>query len=155
MILDNLKTSLTDYGNIDGRLARAFEWLKSQDLAAIAPNQVITIDGDRIKAQIQEYATIAETDGFFEAHRAYIDIQIVVKGSEIMYWCPLSNLTAVKEAYDWDKDMIKYEEPKSSVPILVEEGHFAVFFPTDGHKPKIQNKTSATVRKIVVKVAVG
>ncbi len=153
MILDTLSTTHCEYGNMDGRLARAIEWLKCHDLATFEPDQVIQIDGSRIKAQIQSYTTIPSNEGFFEAHRAYVDIQIMVRGAEIMEWCPLSRLTQIKSAYNFEKDLIKYEDPAIFVPILVEEGNFAIFFQTDGHKPKILVKERAQGKKIVVKAA--
>lgn len=154
MILDNLSTSHCEYGNMDGRLARAFDWLRSHDLTTLAPGQTIHIEGSRIYAMIQAHTTVPADQGTFEAHRAYIDIQYMVKGAEIMQWCPLSRLTNIKVPYDFEKDIIRYEDPAICVPILVEEGSFAVFFPTDGHKPKCLVKEAAQTQKIVVKVAV-
>lgn len=154
MILDNLASSHCDYGSMDGRLARAFEWLKAHDLASLQTGQVVTIDGSRIKAQIQEYETIAPEQGAFEVHRAYADIQIMVKGCETMQWTPLSRLTNIKTPYNYEKDLVFFEEPVISSSFLVEEGNFCVFFPTDGHKPRCMVNQPEMVKKIVVKVAV-
>ncbi len=155
MIIDNLHTSLCDYGNMDVRLAKAFDWLKATDLKALAPDQAIVIDGNRVKAQIQAYETIKPETGSFETHRSYIDIQIMVEGQEIMYWAPMSELTAIKTPYNFEKDLVFFEEPKHKIPMLFREGDFAVFFPTDGHKPRCQAAGKAEkVKKIVVKVAV-
>ena len=155
MIIDNLRTGMCDYGNMDVRLAKAFAWLKTTDLKALDPDQTIVIDDNRIKAMIQAYDSIKPADGSFEAHRMYIDIQIVVTGQEIMYWSPASELTSVKTPYNYEKDAIFFEEPKHSIPMLFRENDFAVFFPSDGHKPRCQAAGKPEkVRKIVVKVAV-
>lgn len=154
MILDNLYTTQCDYGNMGARLDRAFTWLRNNDLKAIQPGQIIDVEGKWISAQIQAYDTINPAEGFFEMHRSFIDIQIVVAGSEIMYWTPGARLETVKTPYDYDRDIVFFEEPAFSVPFTVHEGEFAVFFPSDGHKPRCKVGETVSVRKIVVKVAV-
>lgn len=154
MILDNLHTSLADYGGINPKLSRGIEWLKNRDLAALKPAQSIVIDGDRIFAQVQSYNTLLAGETRFEAHRKYIDIQIMVSGREIMYWVPLARLAHIQEAYNYEDDIVFFEEPTRSVPLYMEEGDFAVFFPTDGHKPRCVVERPEQVVKIVVKVAV-
>ncbi len=154
MILDNLTTTLADYGAINPKIARAMEWLKSRDLAAIEPGQVITVDGERISAQIQSYTSIEPSEGLFEAHRLYIDIQVITSGRETIYWAPLARLPGVHTPYNYEKDLIFFNEPVAHVPLHLEAGDFAIFFPTDGHKPKCQVVGPERVGKIVVKVAV-
>lgn len=154
MILDNIKTFLPDYANMGCKLATALDWLKNNDLKAIKPNQVVTIDGNRVLAQIQEYDTVDAKEALFETHRSFIDIQIVVGGREIIYWTPASRLTSVKTAYNPEKDIAFFEEPAVSVPLRLEEGDFAVFFPSDGHKTRCFVSEPMRVNKIVVKVSV-
>lgn len=154
MILDNLATTRVAYENMDVRLAKAFAWLRATDLDAIPPDEKIFIDGERVYAMSQSYETIEPHIGSFEAHRNYIDIQIMVAGEEIMYWAPLSDLAVIKKEYNYGKDAVFFEEPAVSVPLLVRAGEFAVFFPSDGHKPRCRNGNPETIRKIVVKIAV-
>jgi YhcH/YjgK/YiaL family protein len=154
MIIDNLHTSQCEYGNMDGRLARAFAWLRANDLKAIQPGQVIPIEDHRISAQIQSYLTIRPSEGSFETHRSFIDIQIMVRGAEVMYWTPAANLTKIKTPYNYENDIVFFEEPELSIPFRVADGDFAIFFPSDGHKPKCLISYPAEVGKIVVKVAV-
>jgi biofilm protein TabA len=154
MILDNLNTTLADYGAINPKIARAIEWLKSRDLSALEPGQVITVDGDRIKAQIHSYDTQDESQGYFEVHRLFIDIQIIVSGEETIFWTPLARLPQIRTPYNFEKDIVFFEEPEWSVPLRMEAGDFAILFPSDGHKPKCKVGVPMTVRKIVVKVAV-
>lgn len=154
MILDNLHTTLTDYGAVNPKIARAMEWLKGQDLKSLEPDQVITVDGERIKAQIQAYNTQEASAGLFEAHRLFIDIQIMVSGEETMLWVPLARLPEVHTPYDYVKDVVFFQEPAWSVPLRMGEGDFVIFFPSDGHKPKCQADKPEAVRKIVVKIAV-
>ena len=154
MIMDNLYTSRTDYAHINPKLARAFEWLKSNDLKSLKPAQVITIDGDRINAQIQAYDTLKPEEMRFEAHRSYIDIQLVVSGSEVIYWAPLGRLKTIDTPYNYDRDLVFFKDPEIAVPLRLEAGDYVVLFPSDGHKPKCVSERQEKIQKIVVKVAV-
>ena len=156
MIADNLYTSLTDYGSMDNRLACAFEWLKKTDLKALftKPDRTIEIDGMRVYAMIQSYMTQPASEFAFETHRAYIDVQIMVEGVEVIDWTPFANLPIITIPYNYEKDVIFFKDPAHSLPIRIADGDYAVFFPSDGHKPRCQAETPAPVKKIVVKVAV-
>lgn len=154
MILDNLHNTLAAYENMDARLAKAFDWLRATNLSALAMGEKIVIDGNRVYALTQSYDTIDPSEGSFEAHRSYIDIQIMLSGSEVMLWTPLADLPTVKTPYNYEKDLVFFEEPAFFVPLTVRAGDFAVFFPSDGHKPRCRNGTSEKIRKIVVKIAV-
>lgn len=153
MIMDNLYTSHVDYGQMNAKLDKAFAWLKANDLKSIKPGQTIVVDGERISAQIQSYDSVKPNEIRFEAHRSYIDIQIVVTGREIIYWAPLARMTEIDAAYNYDKDVVFFKDPEIAVPLRLEEGDYAVFFPTDGHKPRCVVSESEPVGKIVVKVA--
>lgn len=154
MILDNLHTTKCDYGDMGVKLAKAFDWLRGTDLAKLTPDTSVAIDGERIYAQIQAYDTIDASSSLFETHRSYIDIQVVTRGEEIILWTPAAKLTKVSVPYDSAKDIARFEDPDFSVPLRMETGDFAVFFPTDGHKPRIKVDAPAPVGKIVVKVSV-
>lgn len=154
MILDNLAHTRAAYENMNARLARALDWLRTTDLAALSPDQTVRIDGDRIYATLQSYETIEPAAGSFEAHCCYIDIQAMVAGTEIMYWTPLSELHTVKTPYNRERDLVFFEEPSFCVPLTVRAGDFAVFFPSDGHKPRCRVDSPQTIRKVIVKIAV-
>lgn len=154
MMMDNLYTSHVDYGQMSAKLDKAFAWLKSNDLTSIEPGQTVVVDAERISAQIQAYQSLHPKEMHFEAHRSYIDIQLVVSGRETIYWAPLARLPRINTPYNYDKDVVFFEDPEISVPLRLEAGDYAVFFPTDGHKPKCVVTEPESVTKIVVKVAV-
>ena len=154
MIVDNLYSSHADYGLLNPKLARAFEWLKTNDVSEIEAGRSITVDGPRVTVQTQAYQTLKPEEARFEAHRAFIDIQLVVAGRETIYWAPLERLPEVAAAYDYEKDIVFFEEPRTSIALPLTAGDYAVFFPTDAHKPRCVVTQPESVRKIVVKVAV-
>ncbi|MEZ4727596.1 MAG: YhcH/YjgK/YiaL family protein [Caldilineaceae bacterium] len=131
------------------RLQAAFDYLQKTDLEDVAPGKV-EIDGNRVFALIQEYNTKPRAQGFWEAHRQYLDVQYVVKGQEHMGYANLEQLTA--GAYDEAKDFLPLDGSGSFV--LLAAGMFTVFMPQDGHMPGIAVTEPQPVKKVVVKVAV-
>jgi len=136
-------------GGLVHRLQAGFAYLQQTDLSAI-PVSTVEIDGDRVFAMIQEYNTKPRTQGFWESHRKYIDIQYVVSGVEHMGFANLEQLT--NGNYDADKDLIMHEGSGSFV--LLPAGMFTLLFPNDVHMPQIAVDNPHPVKKVVVKVAV-
>ena len=111
------------------------------------------IEGDDIYASVSSYEPLSEADGVFEAHRKYIDIQILLDGCEKIYSCGTDILTA-KTEYNEGKDFLLYETPDvPTAELPMKSGYFAMFYPHDAHKPCIRCCGScAKVRKVVVKI---
>jgi biofilm protein TabA len=52
------------------------------------------------------------------------------------------------------KDALFFKTIKDEIDLILTPGMYAVFFPTDVHRPGCVYKTTASVRKVVVKVSV-
>jgi len=155
MIKDKLENAKIYFG-ISENLKNGFEWLMSQDLENINP-QKYCIDGDKIYANVQEYQT--KNDAKYEAHRKYIDIQYVVKGSERVGVADrkLCTDTAVDiTPYNESSDIEFFDCSGEDEWQRLNAGEFLVLFPNDAHKPSInpENKLNSIVKKVVVKVSV-
>ena len=102
----------------------------------------------------QVYYTKPRAEGFFESHKKYIDVQVVVEGVEEMEVADISHLS-VSEPYLAEKDLIKYADTGAASILRLGVGAAAVFYPTDGHMTTLQLADgSKLVRKTVVKVPV-
>lgn len=99
------------------------------------------------------YHSKPRPEGFFESHRKYIDVQVVVAGAELMEVEEISRLT-VTDAYNAERDLIKYADTAAASLLKVRAGDAALFFPVDGHMPSLQLDGRVLVRKTVVKVPV-
>ncbi len=109
---------------------------------------------DGVFAIEQVYRTKSRTEGRFESHRRYIDVQVVVSGAEVMEVADISRLPA-DMAYDGERDLIFYRDPAVAAVLPFQAGEGAVFFPVDGHKPSLSPEAgSQLVRKTVVKIPV-
>ena len=131
-------------------LLRALAFLQGIDPAAIEAGRHV-IDGDRLFAIVEDYTTLPPIECRWEAHRKYIDVQVVVRGSERMGYLNLAHAVE-REPYDPARDVAFFEAGYDFV--TVHAGMFALFGPEDVHAPRGAAGPPAPVRKIVVKVAV-
>jgi biofilm protein TabA len=150
-----VKGNLRDWKSAPGieGLERAFEYLARTDLATL-PLGRTDIKGDDMYVTVSEAGTRAPEQVRFEAHRRYVDIQLVVRGQEAIGVAPAALLSTV-EPYDAAKDIEFFAEPPESVTLPLREGDFAVFAPGDAHRPSLHLDGPHVSRKAVLKVSVA
>ena len=103
-------------------------------------------------ANVDEYQT--KELGEFEAHRKYIDIQIMISGREIIEVTDIKNC-ANSRGYIEEKDIEFFKSSKDEIQkIELNKGDFVILEPNDAHKPQIMVNKSEKVKKIVLKIAV-
>ena len=108
---------------------------------------------DNVYANVEEYNT--KESGFFEAHKNYIDIQLLLSGEERLEYTNLEGLN-VQTQYDESRDIEFYFDGKNPViPLILKPDFFAVLFPQDAHKPQLTYQTEQKVKKVVVKIKCG
>ena len=146
MIFDSLKNSGL-YEGLNPRFARAFEYLKTTDLAALEAG-IHEIDGKNIYANVQERPLKRPEDAKLEVHNSYIDIQVVVRGTESFGWSERRNCTHPEGEFNAEKDIQFFADDKQTVYTL-REGQFTILFPEDAHAPMIGE---GNIKKIIVKV---
>lgn len=149
MIADRLDRT-EQYAGLPSRIRAGLDWLRATDLNALPVGRV-DLEGDQLFALVQEYDTKPMADGLWEAHRQYIDVQYVVRGHERMGYTPLETITVTKP-YDAEKDYLNGTGPGSFVDAPA--GMVFVLWPGDAHMPGMQVNGAASVRKVVLKVAV-
>jgi len=110
--------------------------------------------GEGIFVLEQAYLPKARSDGRFEAHRAYIDLQAIVTGNEVMETIDVSRLR-VSEDLTPGKDLIFFDDAPGATVLRVVAGDVAVIHPADAHMPSLADGVPALVRKAVVKVPVS
>jgi YhcH/YjgK/YiaL family protein len=148
MIVDLLSNSHL-YRGLSAKIERAFAFLHQTDLVAIEPGDY-EIDGRTIYARVQNYTTRLPGQGTWEAHRRYIDLQLMVQGEEHIGYAPLNRLTPI--AYDETKDFLRLSGEGDLV--FLRSGSFMLLWPDDGHMPCLAVNEPEPVKKVVVKIAV-
>ena len=150
MILDTLANSHA-YEVCHKAFPQCFAFLRKAMADDIAPGRY-TLDGNNVYASVQEYTTKRDSKTL-EAHREYIDIQLVLTGKEEIVCAQLADC---REAvpYDGEKDAAFYTCSENKVALAFQPGSFGIFFPWDAHAPGLQLCGPSRVKKIVVKVRV-
>lgn len=146
MILDNI-TNIDKYASLHPRFTRAFNFVKSQNLAALEPGK-FEIDGKEIHASVSAKEGVTAADAKFECHDHYIDIQVCPAGSETIGWKPRNTCQQIKTPYNPEKDVTFFSDQPDTY-FELQAGQFAIFFPEDVHAPMIGE---GTIKKLVVKV---
>ncbi len=149
MILDSLDQSDL-YAPLHPLFAKAFAFLRDTDLAAL-PLGRQEIDGEAVFAIVARDPGRSRQDAPLEAHRKYIDIQVVLAGTDEMGWKSRSRCTSPGAAYDAEADIEFFRDPPDAWA-AVGAGQFAIFFPADAHAPLVGE---GEIHKVVVKVAVS
>jgi len=107
------------------------------------------IDGDRVYAMVSKDPGRNKEDAQLEVHEKYIDIQLVLAGTDEMGWKPKLSCNRPVCEYDQEKDMQLFSD-KPDVWLSTGPGTFAIFFPGDAHMPLI---SSGELHKVIIKVA--
>lgn len=148
MILDVLENAHR-YLALHEEFAKAFDFLLRPDLKDL-PVGKYEIDADRIYAIVSKEHGRRKEDALLETHEKYIDIQLVLAGTDDMGWKPKSLCKHPFGEYNQKNDeQIFTDEPDAW--LSTKSGAFAIFFPEDAHMPLI---SSGQIHKVIVKVAV-
>lgn len=98
------------------------------------------------------YDTKSHDKCFPEAHKKYIDIQIILSGKERLDFENIEKLL-IKDEYDSQRDVLFFEIPQNSNTVYLEQGSFVMLYPQDAHRPQMTaSDTPQKVKKAVVKI---
>ena len=148
MIFDNIR-SIRQYEGLGSNFQKAVQFLEALDLSRISQGD-FEIDGRKVYAFANWLTLKKPEEVFYEAHRKYADIQLVLQNSEVIYTAQTPDLTMTGE-FDEQKDIGFYSDGKHSTRLTLFPGDFAVFFPEDAHKPCCLAEDPSSF-KLVVKV---
>ena len=107
----------------------------------------------RVKAIVSEYKTMEVNEYGFEAHKKFIDIQFLLKGSEKICCLPIEQLKETK-TYSEENDAAFYASNTNPIEMTLGNGYFAIFYPQDGHMPQLCVNEPVDVKKVVIKVRI-
>lgn len=130
--------------------AEALAWLRAVP-PGIAPG-IHALRGEAMFANVHGYETKPRAACRYESHRRYIDLQFGLAGGEWIEWHATADLRPTDD-YDPAKDVIHWAAP--GVPdgrVRLGPRHFAIFFPEDGHMPKMASAPDDRVDKLVIKI---
>ncbi|MDQ8736440.1 YhcH/YjgK/YiaL family protein [Paenibacillus sp. LHD-38] len=132
---------------------RALEHLKSGGLADKDPGRYELAEGGLMYALVQQIVTQPSSEHRLESHDTYVDIQYVVSGEERIDFIRLSDQLVVEEQDLAVRDIVFYARMENQESSLVlTQGQFAVFYPSDTHRPCCAVDEPVELKKIVIKI---
>ena len=149
MIFDRME-NMGNYRGLSRNLVTAIAYLERPDLRKLSAGE-FRIDGEEVFIRVSDGSTKDISQGCYEYHRKYMDIQIAIDGREMI----LLGDGIVKTVQDYRED-IGLVQCRESARCVLEPGKFAIFGTGERHMPGISvDSGSDRIRKAVVKVAAG
>lgn len=148
MIFAKLKDA-ADYRGIHPRLDRVIDCLNEEFLHQVG-TQTQKLEDDLLYVTRFDYETIPLEDAFFEAHKKYLDVHLMLQGTERVDISHPDVLTR----FDHKDDFYAYHG-EAEQTLLLTPGSFLVVFPGDAHRIKVQVKGPENVSKVVFKLLVN
>ena len=111
IILDVLENAYR-YAGLEKGFSESIKFLLRTDLKEI-PIGSYEIDGDRVYAIVAGEPGNRKEDEQLEIHERYLDIQLVLAGTDEMGWKPGSSCKHPSTAYDQTADSV---DPKIAIP---------------------------------------
>lgn len=146
MITGNIK-DYKKYCSIHKNFEKTFEFLKTLSEESELGSTVL--EENTLRVNVSQYETVPGAPREFEAHKDFIDIHYVIKGSEVFGYSNLSKLTVTKE-YDKEGDYFLLDGAADE--LALGEGDFCVVFPEDAHIPFIKKCCDGTLKRATAKV---
>ena len=148
MILSTLANA-DCYAALHPLFPRAFEFMRNTDLLSLAPGRYPIID-KQLFVIVENVPGRTRADAKLECHRKYIDIQLVLEGTDEMGWKALADCYNPVIDYSAEKD-IQFFHDAPATWIITPPGAFCIFFPDDAHAPLVSD---GNIRKAIFKIAV-
>ncbi|MGN0371403.1 MAG: YhcH/YjgK/YiaL family protein [Enterocloster sp.] len=149
MIFGNIADE-NEFRFLEEQIRECFAYARSHNLAGFEKGSH-EIDGERLFVNIVEYTTTVPEERFWEAHRKYLDVHLMLRGTEQIDLNFIRNME-VGEFVDKD-DFLPMEGEKNS-SVILREGDFLICCPCDGHRTAVAAGVPETIKKAIFKVRV-
>lgn len=150
MIYGNLK-NLGDISIYPKVIQKAINYLRDTDLINIEAG-IYELQGKDMYVQISNIETDSKENRKPEVHRKYIDVQFLVEGKEKIGFAVDTGRNKIVEEYDFEKDVLFYENCENESDIIMVPGAFAIFFSNIVHRPACNVKGISKIKKVVIKI---
>jgi YhcH/YjgK/YiaL family protein len=154
MIFGNVKDLESGFAWLPKPLKLAVEHLKQTDFAAL-PAGNYDLQGKDIYVQVIDMTTKPFAETRAEVHRQYIDVQFLCRGREKIGVASETGNNAVAEDLLASRDLLFYSGMENESTLTMTPGSFAIFFPSDVHRPGCAFDQPEAIRKVVIKVRVS
>lgn len=127
-----------------------FDFVKKTDFDSL-PYGKIPVDGDNVYIMNLEIPGKKKSEQPLEMHREYIDVHILLRGTEFIGWKPLDEITNFTQEYESSSDCALSDDA-SRFYVELHPGEFCIVYPEDAHSPAV---SEGTIRKLIGKVKIN
>ena len=138
------------YRGIHPNLDLALAHIKPEFLEKLGTERV-ELKGSEVYCTKFTYETVRDEESFFEAHRLYLDIHMMLSGSERVEIAAPEALSPLRQ--EPDNDFYAYTGTGRH-SLVLSPGDFLVVFPNDAHRIKMRVNGPETVSKAVFKIRI-
>lgn len=149
MIFGSIK-NLQEYSALEEHIKKCITYASENDLLSFEKGRY-EIDGDYLFVNIVEYTTTQAESCFWEAHKKYLDIHLMLRGQEQIDLNFIQNMS-VKE-YVEDSDFLSMDGEKNS-SVVLKAGDYLICYPGDGHRTAVAVKDIETIKKAIFKIRI-
>ncbi|OON86813.1 YhcH/YjgK/YiaL family protein [Oribacterium sp. C9] len=148
------------FGNVDhldggeyltDRIRECLSYAKEHDLSGFEKG-THEIDGDELFVNIVEYSTTNAEDRFWEAHKKYLDLHLMLDGNEQIDLGFVHSMST--EEYVEKDDFLPMKGEKNSSVILT-NGDFLVCYPNDAHRTAVAVDQPEKIKKAIFKIRIA
>lgn len=149
MIFGNIH-NLKEVPFLEEKVKECFEYAKNHNLVFYEEGSH-EIDGERLFVNIVEYTTTKPEERFWEAHKNYLDVHVMLQGTEQIDLNFIQNMD-VKEFVEKD-DFLPMDGDKNS-SVILRDGDFLICYPSDGHRTAVAVQEPEKIKKAIFKVRI-
>ena len=149
MIFGNLKDK-NDFSYLSSAIQECFDYAEHHDLLNYEKGSH-PIDGERLFVNIVEYTTTTPENRFWEAHRDYLDLHLMLRGTEQIDLNFIDNME--------QKDFVPKDDflPLEGIPnahVILTHNDFLICYPKDGHRTAVAVHEPETIKKAIFKIRI-
>lgn len=148
MIFGNLKEQKT-YDFLPEAIQACFKYMQTHDLLTYEKGSH-EIDGKNFFVNIEEYGTVKREQRFWEAHKKYIDVHVMLSGKECIDINFIENMKLGE--YKEEKDFQALDGEAQASVNLLNAGDFLICYPEDAHRTAIAVDEPSDLKKAIFKV---
>lgn len=149
MIIGNIH-NLEECAFLEEQVKECFAYAKTHDLSGWEKGRH-DIDGDRLFVNIVEYTTTVPEERFWEAHKYYLDVHVMLHGTEQI---DLNFIQNMKLGDFVEADDFLPMDGEKKVSVILKDGDFLICYPSDGHRTAVAADGPETIKKAIFKVRI-
>ena len=149
MVFGNIR-DVKAYGFLEEKVRKCFDYAKEHDLLSYEKGSH-PIDGEDFFVNIVEYETTTPENRFWEAHRQYLDLHLMLRGPERIDVNFIDNMEQKKFV---EKDDFLPLEGEPNGHVVLEKGDFLLCYPKDAHRTAVQVGAPTEIKKAIFKIRI-